>query len=56
MAEQRLFNLIQLAYTPLSNYDFVMVKDDPIIQEFINSGKLYIIAQRPVLTFLKIPC
>ncbi|NQX54407.1 hypothetical protein HQN86_12350 [Pedobacter panaciterrae] len=51
MAEQRLFNVLQLAYTPLSNYDFVMVKDDAIIQHFINSGKLYVIAQRPVLTF-----
>jgi hypothetical protein len=51
MAEQRLFNVLQLAYTPLSNYDFVMVKDDAIIQQFINSGKLYVIAQRPVLTF-----
>lgn len=53
MAEYRLFNLLKLAYTPLSNYDFVMVKDDPIIKEFINSGRLYIIAQRPVLTFEK---
>lgn len=43
--------MLQLAYTPISNYDFVMVKDDLHIQNFINSGKLYVIAQRPVLTF-----
>ena len=51
MAEQRLINILQLAYTPLSTYDFTMVKDDVIIKDFINSAKLYRIAQRPVLTF-----
>lgn len=51
MAEQLLINVLNLAYTPLSNYDFVMVKDDPIIKHFINSGKLYLIVQRPILTF-----
>lgn len=53
MAVQRLINILQLAYTPLSTYDFTIVKDDVIIQEFINSGKLYVIAQRPILTFEK---
>jgi hypothetical protein len=28
-----------------------MVKDDAISQQFINSGKLYVISQRPLLTF-----
>jgi len=51
MSEQRLINILQLAYTPLSTYDFTMVKDDLIIKDFINSGKLYVIAQRPILTF-----
>lgn len=51
MSEKRLFNVLKLAYTPLSNYDFAMVKDDPIIRNFINSGKIYMIVQRPVLSF-----
>lgn len=51
MSEKRLFNVLHLAYAPLSNYDFVMVKDDDFIQHYINTGKIYIIAQRPVLTF-----
>lgn len=53
MAVQRLINFLQLSYTPLSTYDFTIVKDDVIIQEFINSGKLYVIGQRPILTFEK---
>ncbi len=51
MAEKRLFNILKLAYAPLSNFDFVMVKDDPLIKEFINSGKIYMIVQRAVLSF-----
>jgi len=51
MNEKRLFNILQLAYSPLSNYDFAMVKDDPIISNFINSGKIYMIVQRPILSF-----
>jgi hypothetical protein len=50
MSELRLFNVLKLAYTPLSNYDFTVVKDDKIIKNFINEAKLYVIAQRPVLT------
>jgi hypothetical protein len=54
MAEHRLFNLLELSYAHLSNYDFVMVKDELIIKKIINSGRwLYIIAQRTVLTFEK---
>jgi len=51
MSKKRLFNVLKLAYSPLSNYDFVMVRDDAIIRDFINSGKIYLITQRPVLTF-----
>jgi hypothetical protein len=51
MSQKRLFNTLQLSYAPWSNYDFVMVRDDAQIQRYVNSGKIYIIAQRPVLIF-----
>lgn len=51
MSEKRLFNWLKLSYTPISNYDFAIIKSDPIIQQYINSGKIYMIVQRPVLTF-----
>lgn len=50
MYESRLFSVLKLAYSPLSNYDFTIVRDDKIIINSINSTKLYVIAQRPVLT------
>lgn len=51
MGQNALFSYLKLAYTPVSNYDFTIIKDDPIILEYINASSLYIIAQRPVLTF-----
>lgn len=51
MSEKRLFNILKLAYSPVSNYDFAMVKDDALISQYINSGKIYMIVQRPVLFF-----
>jgi len=51
MGQNALFNYLKLAYTPISNYDFTVIKDDPIIRDYINTSSLYIIAQRPVLTF-----
>jgi hypothetical protein len=54
MSDKRLFNYLQLAYTPISNYDFAEVKTDPRIKNYINSGRIYMIVQRPVLTFEKL--
>ncbi|WP_158800213.1 hypothetical protein [Pedobacter sp. L105] len=51
MGNNVLFNFLKLAYSPISNYDFTVIKDDPIIKNYINTSSLYIIAQRPVLTF-----
>ena len=51
MPIRTLFNILKLAYTPISSYEFSIVKDDDLIKSYINTGKLYIIAQRPVLTF-----
>lgn len=46
-----LFNQLLLAYSPLCNYDFTILKKDPIIQEIIEKSSLYVIAQRPEIRF-----
>lgn len=40
-----------LAYSPMCNYEFEFLKEDPIVQEILQESSLYIIAQRPVLSF-----
>lgn len=42
---------LKLAYAPLSNHDFTVVKQEKIIQEILDGSMLYIITQRPLLTF-----
>jgi hypothetical protein len=42
---------LKLAYPPISNYDFSIVRDEPAVQEMLREGMLYIICQRPILTF-----
>ena len=42
---------LALAYAPISNYDFTIVKKEKIIQQVLNESMLYIIAQRAELTF-----
>ncbi len=42
---------LKLAYAPLSSHDFAIVKSEKIIQEILNGSMLYVIAQRPLLTF-----
>lgn len=42
---------LKLAYAPLSNYDFTIVKSEKIVQQILDNSKLYIITQRPLLTF-----
>lgn len=46
-----LLNQLLLAYSPLCNYDFTILKKDPIIQEIIENSSLYIIAQRQEIRF-----
>lgn len=46
-----LFNQLLLAYSPLCNYDFTILKRDPIIQEIIENSSLYVIAQRAEIRF-----
>lgn len=51
MKRNGILNKLELAYAPLSGYEFALVKDDPLIELAVNEADIYIIAQRPVLTF-----
>lgn len=51
MDRKSLINQLQLAYSPMCNYDFNILKHDPIIQELLRSSSLYVLAQRPELSF-----
>lgn len=42
---------LKLAYAPLSNHDFAVVKSEIIIQKILDGSMLYVITQRPLLTF-----
>ncbi|WP_306349888.1 hypothetical protein [Flavobacterium sp. '19STA2R22 D10 B1'] len=51
MEFKSLLGQLQLAYGPMSNYDFSILKQDSIVQDLLRESSLYIIAQRPVLSF-----
>ncbi|SDD67486.1 hypothetical protein [Pedobacter soli] len=51
MSTKTLLNILQLAYSPISNYDFAVIKDDKLIKGYMNKASIYAIVQRPVLTF-----
>lgn len=51
MATRTLFNQLELAFAPICNYDFVFIKDDEDFRRHLQSSTLYVIAQRPELTF-----
>lgn len=42
---------LKLAYAPLTAYEFAIAKEDKIIEQALENASLYIIAQRPVITF-----
>lgn len=42
---------LELAYAPLSNHDFTLIKSEEIIQEILTDSMLYVLAQRSMLTF-----
>ncbi|MDR6803173.1 hypothetical protein J2Y45_000443 [Dyadobacter sp. BE34] len=48
---KRLINQLELAYAPLTAYEFAVMKDDPQFEEALDRASLYILAQRPVMTF-----
>lgn len=42
---------LKLAYAPLSNHDFTIVKAEKIVQQILEGSMLYVITQRQLLTF-----
>lgn len=51
MNRKSLINQLELAYAPLTAYEFAIVKDDKLIERALEKSSLYIIGQRPVITF-----
>jgi hypothetical protein len=51
MNNKTLLNQLELAYAPLTAYEFSVIKDDPLIEKALYKASLYLIAQRPVITF-----
>lgn len=51
MEQKSLFNRLELAYAPLTAYEYANVKDDQSIEKALENASLYVIAQRPVITF-----
>lgn len=42
---------LKLAYPPISNHDFTIIKKEKIVQQILESSTLYMITQRSLLTF-----
>jgi len=51
MNRKSLLNQLELAYAPLTAYEFAIVKDDKLIDRALEKASLYLIGQRPVITF-----
>lgn len=51
MIRKSLLSQLELAYAPLSAYEFAIVKDDRLIDKALEKASLYLIGQRPVITF-----
>lgn len=51
MVRKSLWNQLELAYAPLTAYEFAITKDDPQFEAALDAASLYIIGQRSVLTF-----
>ncbi len=54
MNRKSLFNQLELAYAPLTAYEFAVNRDDKMIERALKNASLYIIGQRPVITFEKV--
>ncbi|MGI4886485.1 MAG: hypothetical protein ACRYFR_16130 [Janthinobacterium lividum] len=54
MAAKAIINQLKLAYSPLSNRDFTVLRNDPDIQACLKSSSLYAICQRPELQFVNL--
>lgn len=51
MDDKRLINKLELAYSPMTAYEFAISKNDKDIEQALYKASLYLIAQRPVITF-----
>lgn len=51
MDRKSMMNQLKLAYSPLSNYEFTVLKGDKVIEQIIDDASIYIIAQRSILSF-----
>lgn len=51
MNHKFLFNYLELAYAPLTAYEFAVIKNDLLIERALSKASLYLIAQRPSITF-----
>lgn len=51
MDRKSLINQLELAYAPLTAFEFAEVKNDYLIERALEKASLYILAQRPVITF-----
>lgn len=51
MGRKVIINQLELAYSPISNFDFTYLKHESVIQQAIERSCLYIIVQRPEIRF-----
>jgi hypothetical protein len=51
MNRKSIANKLELAYSPLTSYEFAIVKYDKYIEQALERACLYLIGQRPVITF-----
>ncbi|WP_289058699.1 hypothetical protein [uncultured Flavobacterium sp.] len=54
MSFKALTTKIKLAYPPISAYEFEILKDEDVVQELFKNAMVYVLVQRPVLSFEKI--
>jgi hypothetical protein len=51
MSRKSLINQLELAYAPLTAYEFAVMKSDKLLDKALKEASLYIIGQRPVMSF-----
>ena len=51
MNRKSIANKLELAYAPLTSYEFAIVKDDKYIEQALERACIYVIGHRPVITF-----
>jgi hypothetical protein len=51
MPRKSFLSYLKLAYSPLSTFDFSLIKGEKIFAEILGQSNLYVICQRPILYF-----